>query len=241
MFFATLLFVGCGVEKHIISNTPEYYYLPELAMMNAKKTKQISTLFVASDESDYETVEELKNSVQANADRSVIECDFKNGACEEYTLDASDNKTGSVPYTYRFDQNEKYIISKVGDNIFREFIFGNGKLASINDYVGVEKTADSVAFAKRSFQYASNGTCISNIVDTIDNTGTPIQYRYNFQYTDTGELSRINTIGFDAEGKEIIVGHIDFTFENGLMTTATYYATVGEEERIVSHHEYTYE
>ena len=242
IFFILILVTGCGVEKHITANTPEYYYLPELAMQNAKKTKQIATIYFASDEFDYATIPDLKNAVEPGEDKTVLECDFKNKTSQEYTLTKKGEKVGTVEYAYRYDQNNKYIISKVGDNMFREFVFADGKLAGINDYIGTEKTADSVAISTRLFQYASNGVCVSNIVDTVDNAGNPIQYRYNFQYFDEGTLARINTIGIDGDGQEMIVGHIDFTYdENGLVLTVTYYATVGEEERIVSHYEYEYE
>ena len=242
IFFILILVTGCGVEKHITENTPEYYYLPELAMKEAKKTKQITTIYFASDEFDYATIPDLKNAVEPGEDKTVLECDFKNKTSQEYTLTKNGEKIGVIDYTYRYDQNEKYIISKVGDNMFREFVFADGKLAGINDYVGTEKTADSVAISTRLFQYAANGVCVSNIVDTIDNSGAPIQYRYNFQYYDGGQIARINTVGIDADGKEMIVGHINFEYnDENLMTSATYFAAVGEEERIVSHYEYEYE
>ena len=240
--FLFIFLTSCSADEHTTAFTPEFYYLPEEAMQAANVSKQTTVLYLAADESQIETVDELKEQVGEQVLYNVRECDFSAQTCEESTLYEDGEKIGAITYSYRYDTDKKYVISKISEDTFREFVFVDGRLEAIKDYASGEITADSVPVTTRAFQYDNSNKCVSNLVDTVDGEGNPIQYRYGFDYTEEGQLSRIYVIGYDGDGEDVVIGRTELVYnEANLIQSSTYYAVVGDERRIVSHYEYIYE
>ncbi|MBR2067556.1 MAG: hypothetical protein IJ875_04785 [Solobacterium sp.] len=227
---------GCSA-KHITAFSPEYYYLPEEAMRLAKVTKQIDTIYVASDESSYSSVGELKSKVEAQPTKAILECNYKENACSEYNLAQGDTQTGLVKYNYRYDTGNTYIISKVSEDTFREFSYDGGRLNKIKDYAGTNNTVDAPVLAERNMVYKDE-VCDGADVSRVDIDGNPISYRYRFEYDEKGVLTAINTI----DEEEVITAKILLAYnDKNLVESMTFISYIEGKEHIVSYHEYTYD
>ena len=146
--------------------------------------ERISTAYINNTDQVYKTVEQLKENVQPSEAPSVLECDYKEKTCDAYYLGEDGTKVGAVRYIYRYnDSNIR--ISKSGNNVFTEYTYDKGRLTSIIDYEGTEKSASSVAFHTVEFGYNNdNKATYVKVTDTT--TETKSSFDYTLEYDDQG-------------------------------------------------------
>lgn len=230
-----LLFGGCSSQKHVTEYTPESYYLYAEAMKSAGFRKRISTAYVNNTEQIYTSVEELKANIQPSESSSVLECDFKEKTCDAYYLSADGSKVGSVRYIYRYnDANMR--ISQSGNNVFTEYTYDKGRITSIIDYAGTEKSASSEIIRSMEFGY-NNENKATYIKGTDTTTETKSSFDYTLEYDMQGRLIKINAMLNGTVGSYTILTYR----EDGLLGSAATYGITEKGDNLLSYYEYTYE
>ncbi len=230
-----LLFGGCSSEGHVTAYTAEPYYLYAEAMKSAGFKKRISTAYINNTDQVYKTVEQLKENVQPSEAPSVLECDYKEKTCDAYYLGEDGTKVGAVRYIYRYnDSNIR--ISKSGNNVFTEYTYDKGRLTSIIDYEGTEKSASSVAIHSMEFGYNNdNKATYVKVTDTT--TETKSSFDYTLEYDDQGRLVKINAMLNGAIGSYTVLTYR----EDGLLGSAATYGVTETGNNILTYYEFTYE
>ena len=230
-----LLFGGCSTQKHVTEYTAEPYYLYAEAMKSAGFKKRISTAYVNSTGNIYTDVEQLKDNVTPTEAPSVLECDYKEKTCDAYYLGEDGTKVGSIRYIYRYnDQGMR--ISKVGNDVFTEYSYDKGRLMSIIDYQGSEKSASSEVIRSTEFGY-NNENKATYIKGFDATTETKSNFDYTLEYDAQGRLVKINAMLNGAIGSYTVITYR----EDGLPASTATYGVTEAGNNLLSYYEFAYE
>ena len=230
-----LLFGGCSTQKHVTEYTAEPYYLYAEAMKSAGFKKRISTAYVNSTGTVYTDVEQLKTNVTPTEAPSVLECDYKEKTCDAYYLGEDGTKVGSIRYIYRYnDQGMR--ISKVGNDVFTEYSYDKGRLMSIIDYQGSEKSASSEVIRSTEFGY-NNENKATYIKGFDATTETKSNFDYTLEYDAQGRLIKINAMLNGAIGSYTVITYR----EDGLPASTATYGVTEAGNNLLSYYEFAYE
>ena len=231
-----LLLAGCNsVDKHVTEYTPENYFLYAETMKSAGFKKRISTAYINNTDQEYKTVDALKANIEPSDMPSVLECDYKEKTCDAYYLGEDGTKVGSVRYVYRYnDQGMR--ISKAGNDIFTEYTYDKGRLTSIVDYAGSEKTASSEVIKSMEFGY-NNENKATHIKGFDTTTETKSDFDYTLEYDVDGRLVKINAMLNGAIGSYTVLTYR----ADGLLESSATYAVTEIGNNLLTYYEFTYE
>ncbi|MBE6127708.1 MAG: hypothetical protein E7185_00380 [Erysipelotrichaceae bacterium] len=230
-----LLLGGCGADKHVTEYTPENYYLYAEAMKSAGYKKRISTAYINNTDKVFTSVQELKENVKPSDMPSVLECDYKEKTCDAYYLGEGDTKVGNVRYIYRYNSTNMRI-SKSGNDVFTEYTYDKGRLSSIIDYQGSEKSASSEVIRSMTFGY-NNQNKATYIKGFDTTTETKSNFDYTLEYDVQGRLVKINAMLNGAVGSYTVLTYR----EDGLLSSSATYGITESGENLLSYYEFTYE
>ena len=114
--------------------------------------------------------------------------------------------------------------------------YDKGRLTSIIDYEGTEKSASSVAFHTVEFGYNNdNKATYVKVTDTT--TETKSSFDYTLEYDDQGRLVKINAMLNGAIGSYTVLTYR----EDGLLGSAATYGVTDTGNNILTYYEFTYE
>lgn len=230
-----LLLGGCSSQKHVTEYTAEPYYLYAEVMKSAGFKKRISTAYINNTDNVYTDVEQLKANITPSETPSVLECDYKEKTCDAYYLGTDGTKVGSIRYVYRYnDQGMR--ISKVGNEVFTEYSYDKGRLMSIIDYQGSEKSASSEVIRSTEFGY-NNENKATYIKGFDATTETKSSFDYTLEYDAQGRLVKINAMLNGAIGSYTVIAYR----EDGLPASTATYGVTEAGNNLLSYYEFTYE
>ena len=221
-----------GCSKKPAVHTAEAYYTYEDQFKKAGFTKRTQVMYVAG-EGTYTDPEALKEAVGEQTVTGIVEWDTKENKCTSYNLDADGNRVGAVTYTFRYNESKKRI-ARIGNGYYMDYVYEDGKIASITRYAGDKKTADAQPVMVSEFKYDAEGN--NTVVSIWDETDGPrLTYDYKLAYDESGKLITITYVADSG----VVESHTDFTYnDKGLITSSSRY---GKDNQLLVYTEYSYE